>query len=229
MKRFWHYALPLFLILVFAAFLVSPLSPAKKALTVPGKWPAYVMIDPGHGGYDPGVLSDGLREADLALSIGKELQKELADQMIPAVMTRSTDIDFAQPGLRGITAKRSDLARRVNMAFEQGATMYISLHANVSPLATRGGAEVFYPADLPEAKKLAEIIQKKLHALPGMTKRDAKAANYYLLRNQNIPALIIECGYLNISGDRSKLISPPYQRQLAQAIAEGVQEYLDSK
>lgn len=228
MKRFWPYALPLFFLLLFA-FLVSPLSPAKKTLTLPGKWPVQVMIDPGHGGYDPGVLSDDLREADIALSIGKELQKALADQRIPAAMTRSADIDFAERGMRGIIAKRADLERRVNMAFEQGATLYISLHANVSTLASRGGAEVFYSNDLPEAKKLAEIVQKKLHALPDMTKRDAKAANYYLLRNQHIPALIIECGYLNIPSDRSKLTSPPYQRQLAKAIAEGVQEYLASK
>ncbi|ARU63031.1 hypothetical protein CBW65_20170 [Tumebacillus avium] len=228
MKRFWPYALPFFLIFLFA-FLVSPLSPVKKTLTVPAKWPAYVMIDPGHGGYDPGVLADDLREADLALSIGKELQKALTNQKIAAAMTRTTDTDFAQRGMKGTTAKRADLERRINMAFEQGATMYISLHANVSALASRGGAEVFYSDDLPEAKKLAEIIQKKLHTLPGMTKREAKPAKYYLLRNQNIPTLIIECGYLNIPSDRSKLTSPPYQRQLAQVIAEGVQEYLNSK
>ncbi|ASS75163.1 hypothetical protein CIG75_09330 [Tumebacillus algifaecis] len=228
MKPFRPYALPLSLILLFA-FLVSPFSPVKKALTLPSKVPAYVMIDAGHGGYDPGVLSGDLRESDLTLAISKEVQAALREKNIVAVMTRTEDIDFAKPGMKGKVAKRADLDHRMNMAFEQGATLFLSLHVNVSPLASRGGAEVFYMEELPEAKKIAQFVQTKLHTLPEMTKRAAKPAKYYLLRKQPIPTLLIECGYLNLSGDRSRLISPPYQKKLAQAIAEGVQAYLESQ
>jgi N-acetylmuramoyl-L-alanine amidase len=227
MKRYWLYAAIFALILAFVFLPGTPFS-TIKTITVPSKNPALVMIDPGHGGYDPGFMDGDLKEANLALAIGKELKAALAEKGIAALMTRESDTDFAERGMRGRTAKRTDLDRRINLAFEQGATMFVSLHANVSALATRGGAEVFYSEDLPEAKKLAETVQNKLHALPEMSKRDAKPAKYYILRNQHIPALIVECGYLNLSGDRARLTDPAYQKKLAQAIAEGIQAYLES-
>lgn len=228
MKRLAPYAL-LFTLIFLLAFQNRSPDPAAEVITVPAKHPAFVMIDPGHGGYDPGVRSADLKEADLTLAIGKELQTALAELQIAAVMTRETDTDYATRGSSGKTAKRSDLNRRMDLAFEQGATLFLSLHVNASSQATRGGAEVFYSEQLPEAKLLAESVQSKLHQLPEMSRREAKPASYYLLENLPIPSLIIECGYLNITGDRAHLTSPLYQKKLAQAIALGVEEYLKSQ
>jgi N-acetylmuramoyl-L-alanine amidase len=186
---------------------------------------ALVMIDPGHGGYDPGVLQGDLREADIVLSIAKELQKALEARGIPAMMTRETDTDFAERGMKGKSAKRADLSRRVEMTQRANASVFVSLHANASPLASRGGAEVFYNQS-DGAKELAERIQKELHKLPGMSKREAHAADYFLLRNLDIPALIVECGYLNFPDERQRLLSPTYQAKIAAAVADGIMEYL---
>ncbi|MGZ4162883.1 MAG: N-acetylmuramoyl-L-alanine amidase family protein, partial [Tumebacillaceae bacterium] len=82
--------------------------------------------------------------------------------------------------------------------------------------------------EVPGGKEFGETVQKALHELPNMSKRDSKTVDYYLLRNQKIPALIIECGYLNIASDRARLTNPKYQAELASAIANGIERYLKS-
>jgi N-acetylmuramoyl-L-alanine amidase len=199
----------------------------RQASALPPDLPSVVMIDPGHGGYDPGVLSDSYREADLTLAIGQKLRSALAKQGISASMTRETDTDYAQRGMRGRTAKRADLDKRLAMTKESQAQLFISLHANVSTQATRGGAEVFYN-EAPGAKELGEAVQNALQELPEMSKRDARPAQYYVLNNQQIPALIIECGYLSIASERERLLSSSYQDKIAAAVAKGIVQYVES-
>lgn len=225
MRRFFY---PLLLLILFTVASLSLAERQEETLAPPGA-PVIVLVDPGHGGYDPGVLSDGLREADITLAVGQHLQAALEKRGISVAMTRESDVDYAPSGSRGLDSKRADLRRRLEIADELQAQMFISLHANVSTLATRGGAEVFYSDETPGAKELAESVQTALHQLPGMSKRDAKAAKYYLLRSQPIPALIIECGYLNIADDRHRLTSGDSQRALAEAIADGVSSHLQKQ
>lgn len=222
------FLLPLAIVLVIAA-VVFPWLTHRKSLAMTPEVPTsiQVMIDPGHGGYDPGVKTAQYKEADITLGIAKQLQAELAKRGIAAGLTRETDTDFAESGQKGKTAKRADLGKRVEMTEAQGAQLFISLHCNNSSLATRGGAEVFYNT-VPGGKELGESVQKALHELPNMSKRDAKTVDYYLLRNQKIPALIVECGYLNIPTDRVRLTNPKYQAELAVAIANGIENYLKS-
>ena len=222
MRRFLY---PLLLLILFTAVSLTLAERQEDTLAPPGA-PVIVLLDPGHGGYDPGVLSDGLRESDITLAISKYLQTALEKRGVSVAMTRESDVDFAPSGSRGRESKRADLQRRLEIADELQAQMFVSLHANVSSLATRGGAEVFYYEDTPGAKELAESVQSALHRLPGMSKRDAKPGKYYLLRSQPIPALIIECGYLNIGEDRSRLTGRDSQRQLAEAIADGIVAHL---
>lgn len=197
----------------------------QTALATAADGSVQVMIDPGHGGYDPGVKSALYKEANITLALAKLLQADLQKRGISSALTRETDTDYADNGQRGKQAKRADLGKRIDMTNEKNAQLFISLHCNNSSAATRGGAEVFYN-DVPGAKDLGENVQKALWAMPNMSKRDAKTADYYLLRNQKIPALIVECGYLNISADRVRLTTPTSQAKLAAAIADGIERYL---
>jgi N-acetylmuramoyl-L-alanine amidase len=222
------YHVPIMIVLVLAIAALPMLKDRQSAvMTTAAATPIQVMIDPGHGGYDPGVKTPQFKEADLTMVIAKQLQAELAKRGISAGLTRETDIDYAEPGQKGKTAKRADLGKRVEMTEAQGAQLFISLHCNNSSLATRGGAEVFYNT-VPGGKELGESVQKALHELPNMSKRDAKTVDYYLLRNQKVPALIVECGYLNIPADRARLTTPKYQVELAVAIANGIERFLKS-
>jgi N-acetylmuramoyl-L-alanine amidase len=218
-----------FLLLLLLASATFWLQHHQKATLGPPGMPVLVLIDPGHGGYDPGVLSDGLREADITLAIAQYLKDALEQRGVSVAITRETDIDFAPPGTRGRESKRADLRRRVEIAEELQAQVFVSLHTNVSNLATRGGAEVFYYEETPGAKELAESVQAELHEIPGMSKRDAKPGKYYVLRSQTIPSLIVECGYLNIPDDRQRLTSKESQRQLANAIADGLVKKLKQR
>ncbi|HEU4964707.1 MAG TPA: N-acetylmuramoyl-L-alanine amidase [Bacilli bacterium] len=210
------------LLLFPAFFLISTHHPAHS---LPHNGPVTVMIDPGHGGYDPGVLTDDVHEAQITLAVAKKVHTLLLQKGISAGMTRTTDTDYAEKGMRGSNAKRTDLAARLSITELSHAKLFVSLHANESSLATRGGAEVYYN-EVQGAKELAELIQNNLHQLPDMSKRNARTGTYYLLRNQKIPALIIECGYLNFHAERARLQSPAYQEKIAQAVADGIESYL---
>jgi len=221
-----RFLIPAVFVTVFVAASFAVLS-HREATTLPA--PATVMVDPGHGGYDPGVKLPEITEADLTLAIGKKLQATLMKRGVTAQLTRTSDDDFADSGTRGSRSKRSDLEQRIALTEAAQAKLFISLHANSSSLATRGGAEVFYNSAVRGAKELALNVQRELHKLPSMSKREAKAASYYLLKHQSIPALIIECGYLNFADERARLSSDEYQQLIAEAIAAGITQSLDDQ
>ncbi|MGZ4111743.1 MAG: N-acetylmuramoyl-L-alanine amidase family protein [Tumebacillaceae bacterium] len=219
---------PLVMVLILAIAAVPMwIDSQEVVIAEDGVEQVQVMIDPGHGGYDPGVMTPQYKEADITLAIGKQLEAELEKRGITAGLTRETDTDYAENGQKGKTAKRADLGKRVEMTEQKGAQVFVSLHCNNSSVASRGGAEVFYN-EVPGGKEFGETVQKALHELPNMSKRDSKTVDYYLLRNQKIPALIIECGYLNIASDRARLTNPKYQAELATAIANGIERFLKS-
>jgi N-acetylmuramoyl-L-alanine amidase len=224
LARFLIPAVLLLAFLTLSTFLIRPTS--FGAFTASEK--PVVLVDAGHGGYDPGVKSGNILEKDLTLSVAKKLKTALDQRGILCILTRETDTDFAEKGQSGKSAKRGDLNQRIDMAAKTRAQIFVSIHVNNSTLATRGGAEVFYNQS-EGAQELGETIQSALHQIPGMSKRSAKPETYYLLRNLEIPAVIVEIGYLNIASERQKLVTSAYQEQLAQAIAAGIETFLKSK
>ncbi|MGB8955996.1 MAG: N-acetylmuramoyl-L-alanine amidase, partial [Tumebacillaceae bacterium] len=171
--------LPSLLLVIFTVTAYSVLSSHLQTSSIIKFSPAVVMIDAGHGGYDPGVITDRGDEADIVLTIAQKLKSALEKRGIPAQLTRETDTDFAQRGQRGKEAKRTDLAKRLESTKREQAQIFVSLHANKSAEATRGGAEVFYREDMPGSKELAEAIQSALRDLPDMSPRYAKSSDYY--------------------------------------------------
>ncbi|NPV26594.1 MAG: N-acetylmuramoyl-L-alanine amidase [Firmicutes bacterium] len=186
-----------------------------------------VVIDAGHGGEDPGTIHGSIYEKDINLAVALRLEKILLAQDVQVVMTRRTDIDYiVHRRLRGEkTRKQSDLDRRLEIANEHGADLLISLHVNCWR-KYQAGAEVFYNPQSDRSALLAQWIQQELRQIPGMTKRIAKAGDYYLIIQADMPAVIVEMGYLSSPKERQLLLTPTYQEQLAQAIAAGIVRYL---
>ncbi|MBX6395279.1 MAG: N-acetylmuramoyl-L-alanine amidase [Alicyclobacillaceae bacterium] len=196
---------------------------------MPSWWPApTVVIDPGHGGYDPGVRTgSGPDEKEITLQISKQLAEILRERGFQAILTRTDDRDYAQSGQQGREAKRTDLDARIAVAEAHRAAVFISIHCNSSPEATRGGAETFFNPALPGSRSLADHIQFHLRKIPGMSPRDIHdGSQYYLLQHVTMPAVIVEAGYLKIPADREKLADAGYQFQIALAVAEGIGEFL---
>ncbi|MDI3256221.1 MAG: N-acetylmuramoyl-L-alanine amidase [Kyrpidia sp.] len=214
-------------LILLCALLLLPAG--RLHIEAPAWWPTpTIVVDPGHGGYDPGVRVEAAPpEKDIALQISRALAAALRNRGFTVLLTRTDDRDYALPGQRGRDAKRTDLDARIAFAEAHRAVAFVSIHCNSSPEAARGGAETFFNPALPGSKPLADAIQAELRTIPGMSPREAHDGSaYYLLQHLTMPAVIVEAGYLLIPSDRVRLTDPAYQRQIAEATARGVTNFL---
>lgn len=187
-----------------------------------------VIIDPGHGGYDPGATCKGVMEKHINLDIAKNVSKILQSNHVEVRMTRDGDYNLAVPGLHGRDAKRYDFERRIELAQKYGADAVVSIHVNIGRHKC-SGPEAFYYKKSPQSKMLAESIQRELTGIPDINKRVVKTGRYYILRRTEMPCVIVETGFLNNPQEREKLTDKKYQQVLAQAIAKGIINYLQVK
>lgn len=217
------------ILLVFAVFLTyvivrvvgpSPAGPVKV-------W--QVAIDAGHGGYDPGIWhkNTDIMEKDLTLAIAIKLKDLLEADGLTALLIRDSDMDYvpAKDLWRGKTRKQMDLYRRLELVKQARAEILVSIHINAGARNSYGGAESFYSGSSEQGKMLAESIQNELINIPGMIKRPAKPASYYLLDNSPVPTVLVEVGYLTHRDEGKKLLTAGYQEKLAQAMLNGIKNY----
>ncbi len=179
-----------------------------------------ILIDAGHGGWDPGKLGLGeTPEKDVNLSIANKLQTLLELTGSYVVTTRAEDKSVGE-------TKSSDLKGRIEISNETGAEMFISIHQNSYPDESIKGAQVFYFGDSKNSEKLAKIIQEELKQLNPANKRVAMANNdYYVLKNTKMPAVIVECGFLSNAEEAGLLSDDAYQLKVAWAVYNAVVKY----
>jgi N-acetylmuramoyl-L-alanine amidase len=171
-----------------------------------------VAIDAGHGGRDVGAIGPtGLQEKDVVLDVALRAREALVRGGVRVVMTRETDVYV-------------DLAERPRLARRQGATVFVSIHANASVRPTAGGAETYYLA--PQSQALAQMIQDELAKIPGLANRGIRTANFLVLRENEIPAVLVEVAYLSNPEEEGRLRTPAFRQQLAEAIVRGVLRFL---
>lgn len=186
-----------------------------------------VVIDPGHGGYDPGAItSQGIYEKNVNLQMAKKIRELLKPAGIEVKLTRDEDEDYVPDGVRGkVTKKQIDLNHRINLAAQAKADLFVSIHLNATESGRNSGAETFYHYKSGEGKKLAEGIQEELIKIPGMNRRIAKPGDFYIIKNTSMPAVIVELGYISNPKEQKKLVQSWYQDQLAKAVAKGIAKY----
>ena len=183
-----------------------------------------VIVDAGHGGQDPGKIgvNDAL-EKDVNLSIAIYLKEYLEKRDVQVLMTR-------EDGERLVNSQSGDLKERVKLINENSPDLTVSIHQNSYHEASVHGAQAFYFTHSKEAKTAAEIIQKAIKTADTEGSREAKANDtYYLLKKTEVPVVIMECGFLSNYEEAEKLVTEEYQKELAEAIADGVMEYLESR
>ena len=143
----------LILLLLSALFINSKVS---ALLPLSGK---VIVIDPGHGGKDPGTISDTTYEKDINLAISKALEIELAKAGATVILTRDDDYDLSTPNARW--RKKSDFDNRINLINNSKANLYLSIHLNYLTNTYYSGPQVFFENE--EEKELANIIQTNLN------------------------------------------------------------------
>jgi len=193
-----------------------------------------IVLDAGHGGEDPGAVSDfsGIREKEINLYIASKVKELLEAENYTIIMTREDDTLKYEEGTKRVTEKRrQDLIQRKKIMDESGADLVVSIHLNKFPQQQYYGAQVFYPPNSPESKTAAQLIQKSLREIVDPeNKREAmlKKAEIIILKNLKTPTVIVECGFLSNPQEEKKLATAEYQDKLALAIKEGIMKYCEN-
>ena len=182
-----------------------------------------VIIDPGHGGKDPGAVGYGGREDHVVLAICRDLKQDLTRSGLTVILTRNSHVDLLN-GQGG--TKKLELAKRIEMVNASGADAFLSIHANAGTSSAWRGAQVFVDQKAsPASKTLGQKIQEALQREVGTTRKLNQGINHYLLKNSTIPAATVEVGFMTNPQESRLLQSAAYQRRLALAITHGVLDY----
>lgn len=186
-----------------------------------------IYLDPGHGGVDPGAGEDDALEKEIALNVSLKLRDYLQQQGALVLMTRETDVDLADKGLKGYSKRKvQDLRRRLELINESEADFFATIHLNAIPSAKWKGAQTFYSTNFKENKRAAKLIQDELCRNLENTDRKAKPANeIYLLKNANKHGVLVEIGFLSNPEEAANLKQDQYQEKVAASIFEGILRY----
>ncbi|MDP7280704.1 MAG: N-acetylmuramoyl-L-alanine amidase [Candidatus Poribacteria bacterium] len=207
-----------------------------------------IVIDPGHGGKDPGAVSRYGAEKTVVLQVTRMLSDELTAHGYQVYLTRKTD-------------QTTSLNERTALVNRMDADLFLSLHANASPKKDAAGIETYYLAlgsdqtskmvamrenagmqqsikeleslvstilkgsKSQESRRLAEIVQQQLVEKTEAKDRGVKHAPFIVLTGTKIPAILIEIGFISNPEEAVQLKTATYQRQIAEAIAEGINRY----
>ena len=210
-----------------------------------------IVIDPGHGGKDPGGGSDGdIIEKPIVMSLSKKIGAILTAKGYTVLLTRETD-------------RFIPLKERTAFATRHKADLFLSIHANASENPKANGIETFYldvtstdknaeiiaarenansgysiqelesllkglivESKSKDSRRLAKHVQQELVAATGAVDRGVKHARFVVLIGTNVPAILIETGFVTNPTEGKKLTSDAYQQQLAAAIVRGIEKFL---
>ncbi len=222
----------LILLLILTIFSLN-MSADDASLTTIGEGgkPYTVLLDPGHGGEDPGAVSEysGMKEKDISLKIAILLRDLLAADNYNPLLTREEDRLEYESGVTDILEKRrQDLKRRKKMMDEAGADIVVSIHLNKFNQTQYYGAQAFFPPKSAESRKLAVEIQKFLREMVDQSNTRValeKKEQIIILKDLKTPTVIVECGFFSNPDEEKNLASADYQQKIAEAIKAGIDSY----
>ena len=190
-----------------------------------------IIVDAGHGGIDPGAMTDdeSIKEKDINLKIVKKLKELIESSGAVVILTRNDDTSLYVEGEGKTTRQKynENLRNRKKIIDESSADMFVSIHLNKFEQSKYYGAQTLYPEGKEEDKKLANYVQNELKRVVDNTNnRKIKSRdNIYLIKNNKIPSILIECGFLSNEKEAKLLNDEEYQDKIAWAIYVGIQKY----
>lgn len=189
-----------------------------------------IVIDVGHGGFDPGKIGvSGCYEKDINLQIAEKLKVFLEMEDIEIILTREDDTGLYEES--DTNKKTTDMRNRVSLIEENSPVLTVSIHQNSYSDESIKGAQTFYYSGSTESQELARLIQARLVNTLDKTNHRKEKANdsYYILKNTSSPIVIVECGFLSNWEECKLLESDYYQEKVAWAIYMGIMQYLNAK
>ncbi len=183
-----------------------------------------IILDPGHGGNDPGAIGpSGLKEKDVVLDIALYMKGLLESAGYQVILTRDGDYNVSQNPQNS----RDELNARVVIVNNHNSAVLVSIHCNSAYSSIPGGIEVFYYRD--DDKVFAEMVCNSLVEVTGRYNRGAKKAEFFLLKNTNIPAILVEALFISNPIEEKLLMDPLYRRKIAGGMVTGILRYLEKK
>lgn len=179
-----------------------------------------IVIDAGHGGKDPGTSKSKLNEKDIVLKVTKLVESKLKNAGAKVLLTRSNDTYLS-------------LEQRTDYAKKHYAETFVSIHVNSASSTSAKGSEVYYDSstnpNATESRLLANKIQANLIKQANMADRGVRDQRFYVIRNNNVAAVLIELGFITNADDFSKLSSDKYVELYAEAIYQGLVQYYSAQ
>lgn len=174
-----------------------------------------IVVDAGHGGHDPGTNRNGVTEKAITLNVSKKVQAKLQNAGAKVLMSRSNDTYYS-------------LQARTDFAKKNFAEAFVAIHVNSAGFAAKG-TEVFYDTsgniNGTESRDLASFIQRNIVQKANMSDRGVKNKGFYVIKNNNVAAVLVELGFITNSQDYAKLTSEKYLEIYADAIYQGLYQY----
>ncbi|WP_179861645.1 N-acetylmuramoyl-L-alanine amidase family protein [Bacillus pseudomycoides] len=171
-----------------------------------------IVIDPGHGGNDPGSIGPkGTKEKDITLKTAKNIQQKLEEKGITVILTREDDTFIP-------------LKNRVAIAQNKSADIFLSIHYDGFTTNDVKGVTTYYYKGLKE-QTLAHTIHENLFKHIQSKDRGVKSGDYYVLRENQKPSILLELGYITNPEDEERMNSQQFQADVASGIVNGVIEY----
>ena len=185
-----------------------------------------VVIDAGHGGWDSGAVGPtGYQEKVPNLGIALRAKSALEALGYRVILTRSTDVALGPDLL-------SDLQGRVDIANNNHADVFVSIHNNSGPSGAHGTETYYYRnpdtgAYDAKSKALATLIQQETVKRVATSDRGVKGANFFVLRRTNMTAALLEGAFISDPGEEQLLRTADFQQKLAEGVAAGIKSYFD--
>lgn len=173
-----------------------------------------IVIDPGHGGYDPGAQKNGIFEKDIALDVSKRVKKHLEDAGFYVILTREQD-------------KTVSLKDRVDLTNKENPDLFLSIHVNASRNPEIRGVETHWYTL--KSRPLAMQVQDQMVNRVVIPDRGLKNSRFYVIRNSKVPAVLAEIGYMSNEIEFYQLLTEERKEASARAIAEGIINYIKAK
>lgn len=186
-----------------------------------------IVLDPGHGGSDPGMIGvEGLEEKGINLEVTLLLREKLEEKGYKTVLTRETDQGLYDDSAQN--KKAQDMQRRIALIDETAPILTVSIHQNSYHDPEVKGPQVFYYETSQEGKELAADLQESLNTVLEVERpREIKGnTSYYLLKRSKGTLVIAECGFLTNPQEAALLQTKEYQEKVATALTEGILTYL---
>lgn len=177
-----------------------------------------IILDAGHGGHDEGARVNAFMEKKLTLATALMVKKHLEEMSYRVIMTRGHDVYLP-------------LQRRVAIANRTRGSLFVSVHFNSSPSVEAKGVEIFYFDSREQwrtraSRRLANCILYRIIDQTEANSRGVKQGNFHVIRETDMPAVLVEGGFMTNREERGNLRDRAYLDRLAIGIAQGIDRYM---